>query len=224
MDESEKLYQELSQLKEGLPAIEGKEWEVVTDPETKDRLLTLHVAERLLGPNDRRVKELQEFFSLKAKEIRTKREVHNAEVGRIEGELRELTWPAIREYIEELSELKQKPKLNREILSKKYDGLRQITMLTVETNEMPIRKIHQLVRKGIAKLQSMSLSRISEIQNIFIETKAEITEINWHKTEKMQIDEVDFFRGSAPQGSDRTYSGPLSGLEMPPPRIPESQR
>jgi hypothetical protein len=224
MELSEKLCEQSRQKKEGFPAIERAEWGVVTDPETKDKLLTLLAAERLLGPNDKRVKELQEYFTSKEKEIRAPRDAHNAESGRIDTALRKLTWPVIREYVQELSELKQKPKLSREILSTKYDGLRKRTLLSVQTNEAQIRKIHELVRKGIGRLESMSLSPISEIQNVFIETKAEITEINWHTIEKIEIDEVEFFRGSPPEGADRTYSGPLSGLPMPPPRIPEGQR
>jgi hypothetical protein len=213
MEASEKFYEELRKLEEGLPTIEREEWEAVTDPETEDRMITLLVGERLLGPNDRRIGDLQKHFDSKAKEIRARREAYHSEYGRISRELTTLTGPVIRGYVEELSDLGGRPKLSREIVDTQYDGRRETTILSVMTNEKAILGIRNLVKKGIAKIQSMGLSPISEIRAEFSRIKAEIEAVDWHKTERIDgINEADVYKFSPPQQIDPNYKGPPSGL------------
>jgi len=223
MEKTEELVQELAKKKESFAVIENEEWAFIGDHERREQLITLLLAERILPTGDSRIKSLSDDFSQSAREFRAKREAHHREYARIAKELSVLTGPVIRTYMEELTDLGAKPKFSREVLGKKYDGLRKQTILTINTNEKAIRKIHELVKEAIGKIQSMTLSPISEIRTVFIEAKSAIGVMDWHQTEKVKIDEVDFFKGSPPLGSGTNFGGPLSGLEMPPPKLLEVQ-
>jgi hypothetical protein len=224
MEPSEKLYLELEQLKSTLPEIEAQEARAIEDPELCGLVSRLSMARVVYEVNDPRVGALQKEVTTTVGTIRSGRKEYLKQLGRICKELRALTTPAIIQYTAELTDLGLKPKLDRKILSQHYDGLHKRTLLDVESNEKAIRKIHELVKKTIEQIRSMSLFPISEIQTAFIEARLAIEAINWSQTERSQVDEVDFYRGSPPQGAGSDYAGPLTSLPMPPPKLPEIQR
>jgi hypothetical protein len=212
MEESERLYQEWKKM-EGFQQAEAEENAVVNDPELQQSVLALVTMERILDANDSRIAATNARLKEIRKALSKKREECRHERSRIEKALENLTKPLIRAHMEALSEMRQRPKLSREILEKKYDGFSQKTVLSVETNERTILKIHQLVDKAIARIQSMSLLPISEIQAEFSRSKKEIQDLDWHITERLKMDESEYFRFSFPEGKfDPNYRGPLSGL------------
>ena len=211
-EESERLFFELERLRSTLAAIEEEEKILIGDPEMQGLTLSLLTGQYLLDANNQIIKTLQNQLVAKAKEIRARREGYYAEHARLSKELMALTTPVIHGYIEEVSDLGLRPKLFREILEKKYDGRREKTILNITSNEKAISRIHQLIREGIKKIQSMGLSRISEIRGEFIRLKGEIEAVDWHITERIDgVDEADYFKFSFPQGVAPGYTGPLSG-------------
>lgn len=187
---------------------------MIEDPGLQQSVVTLITMEKVLNPMDQRILQLRGEIEANRKALSKRRDTHHAECGRISKELAILTQPLIREYVEELSDLGQRPKLSREILEKKYDGFLKKTTLTVATNEKLIRQIRDLTKKAMGKIQSMTLSPISEIWSEFSRLKREIEGIDWHTTEQIKVDEAEFFKFSPPQEIDPNYAGPLSGLKF----------
>ena len=217
--ESEKLYQELEELRATLPEIEREENEAIEDPGLRELITRLSTATVVFEVNDLRVSALQREVAARVATIRSRRREYLKRLGRISKELSALTAPVIRNYAEELSNLAGRPKLNREILSKEYHGFSKTTILSITSNENSIRKIKSLVKKAIEKIQGMAMSPISEIRNAFIEEKLTIEGTDWRTVETLKMDEREYFRGSPPLGICPTYEGPLSGTPMGPPVV-----
>jgi hypothetical protein len=217
MDQSEKIFKELSELRESLPGIEKAEWEAVTNPELQQSVLTLIVMEKIiLEPNDSRMAEARAKIEEVKKRLYERRKIYRTEYGRISKELMALTSPEIRGFVEDFHLCMARAKLKSEILSTNYDGRKQETILTVRSNKVALLQLKRMVTEAVALLETMRLQSVPVIEKEGNRLLDKIEKFDWKCEETQKISETDYYRGGpAPAGvspASIVYGGPLTEL------------
>jgi hypothetical protein len=212
MEQSEKLFQELQNLKGNLSEIEREETNAIDDPGLQRSVLTLITMERVLNPNDQRILQLQGEIEATRKSLSAKRNVYRTEDARISKELLALTSGPIRGFVEDLHVCLARAKRKTEILNTSYDGRRQETILTIKSNRLAFRELKRMVAEAVVLLERMRLQPVLVIEKEARRLLSAVEAFNWKAEETEKISEVDYYRGGPPPaGTDLNYGGPMSG-------------
>ena len=193
---SQTIYEALKALEATFPKILEAESAAVEDQKTRDEVISLLTAERLLNCNDQRVRQLQTTLLEKSKAIRAPRETYQRERARLIREMEGLTRPAIDAAIEKISDVKRKGKLSEEVIEKRYVGISQTNFYTLKTNRPQLLRLQEVVEKGIASLRGMSLKPVTEIQKEVDELEETIARIDWKKLKTVEMTETDYRRAT----------------------------
>jgi hypothetical protein len=213
MNKSEKIYEEIQRLIEKQENFKEEEGRGIED--IKEDVLTLLSAQMILEPNDARIKEFNEKIEMRKNPILEKRNNYWSEYSRVCKELVFYTAPIIREGRQKLYSLQSSFKIKREILSKKYEGFNNRTLITYLSNEDEVSKGKKIIAGGIERLEGMHYRPVSEIQDFIKKTITNVQAIDVDRMHQKEADENDYFRFESPKGytvGTESFAGPRSGL------------